>query len=76
MRDGIIYGDTDNAAGGTTTDNTAISGDGHAVYVDGGTKRNSTEASGVKLYASYVDNTWVLNDTSSGGMGDTTANWE
>jgi hypothetical protein len=77
---GTIYGDTDAIAGnGSPTDNTVISGSGHAVglyFLYNSTKgRNSTAGPAVKLYARYSSD-WTFNDTSSGGVGDTTANWE
>jgi hypothetical protein len=76
---GIIYGDADATAGnGNATDNTAISGSGHAVYADGIKRRNSTAGPAVTLYATYDSDTsaWTFNDTSTGGVGDTAGNWE
>jgi hypothetical protein len=73
---GAIYGDTD-AGNGNETDNTATSGRGHAVYLDDSTKmRNATAAPALTLYASNSSGTWVFNDTSAGGVGDTTGNLE
>jgi hypothetical protein len=71
---GTIYGDTDTTHTPGSTENTATDGNGHAVAT--GKKRNATAGAGVKLYAQNTDGTWTYNDTSSGGAGDTTANWE
>jgi hypothetical protein len=75
---GTIYGDTDTIAGnGTETDNTAGSGNGHAVYLEENTKcRNSTAGPAVDLYAGYTSGTWTFTDPTTGGVGDTTGNWE
>jgi hypothetical protein len=72
---GIIYGDTDTTHAPDSTENTATNGHGHAVAA-GDKKRNADADSEVKLYAKYESDTWTYNDTSNGGVGDTTANWE
>jgi hypothetical protein len=73
---GTIYGDTDTSAGnGDSTDNTAASGNGHAVQA-GGKKRNADADPTIKLYAKYESGVWTYNDLSSGGAGDTSGNWE
>jgi hypothetical protein len=54
---GTIYGDTDRTVGnGNVTDNTALTGNGHAVYVDSSPvkKRNSTAGPGVNLDSAYA----------------------
>jgi hypothetical protein len=75
---GIIYGDTDATHTADRTENTATADNGHAVQLDGeGAKKRDTDAgAGVKLYARYVDDRWTYNDSSTGGVGDTAANWE
>jgi hypothetical protein len=79
-RGGIIYGDTNTTHTADSTENTALNGDGHAVYLYNGKKRNSTAGTAVKLYAKRSDSggttSWTYNDTSAGGVGNTTANWE
>jgi hypothetical protein len=72
---GTIYGDTDTTHTADSTENTATGGSGHAV-LGGSKKRNSTAGPTVNLYAKYIDDAWTYNDTSAGGVGDTTANWE
>jgi hypothetical protein len=72
---GTIYGDTDTVHTENSAENTATSGKGHAVY--GGDKmRNSTAAATVNLYAANTGGGWTYNDTSAGGVGNTTANWK
>jgi hypothetical protein len=79
---GTIYGDADAIAGnGNVTDNTATSGKGHAIYLRNSTTlRNSTAGPAVTLYVKRIGGihggTWTFNDTSAGGVGDTTGNWE
>jgi hypothetical protein len=74
---GTIYGDTDSVAGnGNANDNTALSGNGHAVGLNSTSKRNSTAGPAVKLYAKRISGSWSFDDTSPGGVGDTTGNWE
>jgi hypothetical protein len=74
---GIIYGDTGTTHTVGGTENTATSGNGHAVYLNSSVKkRNSTAGTTVNLYAKYASGAWSYNDTSPGGAGDTTANWE
>jgi hypothetical protein len=77
-KDGTIYGDTDSILGnGNETDNTALSGNGHAVGLKDSTRwRNFTAGPVVKLYARKDGDTWIFNDISTGGVGDTTGNWE
>jgi hypothetical protein len=64
----LIYGDT-----GDSNANTATGGDGHAVYLLLGKKRNATAGASLNLYAKY-NSGWSYNDV--GGVGDTTAHWE
>ncbi|MDR2194447.1 MAG: right-handed parallel beta-helix repeat-containing protein [Treponema sp.] len=82
---GTIYGDADaTASNGAATDNTAIAGNGHAVYLDAvfnngvPTVRNATAGPAVTLYAKYnkSNNTWGFYDASTGGVGSTAGNWE
>ncbi|MDR2021538.1 MAG: hypothetical protein LBQ14_12315 [Treponema sp.] len=73
---GAIYGDTDTTYTEGSTENTATSGNGHAVYLHLGKKRNSTAGTTVNLYAQYSDGAWTYEESSAGGVGDTTANWE
>jgi hypothetical protein len=49
---GIIYGDTDTTHTAGSSENTAIKGSGHAVYVSNEMKRNSTAGSSVALDSS------------------------
>jgi hypothetical protein len=75
--DAVIYGDTNNSHAAGDTENTAATGNGHAVYLSGGGKKRNTNASeDVDLYAWYSGGTWSYEDSSAGGAGDTTANWE
>jgi hypothetical protein len=54
---GTIYGDTDTTHTAGSTENTATSGNGHAVYnYDGGKKRNSTAGPGVNLDSGIAAN--------------------
>ncbi|MDR2144159.1 MAG: hypothetical protein LBP29_07300, partial [Treponema sp.] len=46
---GIIYGDTDTTHTPNSTENTAASGNGHAVYVSSTKKRDSTAGAGINL---------------------------
>jgi hypothetical protein len=70
----VIYGDTDAIYGnGYNTDNTATSGNGHAVYLTSGKKRNSTAPAGVNLYAQYRS-TWTYVDPETNEY--TGPNWE
>jgi hypothetical protein len=79
---GTIYGDTDNAYTPGNAENTDTEGNGHAVQLrtpdvwtfDKG--RNATAGPEIKLYAKYGSGVWTYNDTSAGGVGDTTANWD
>ncbi|MDR2053722.1 MAG: hypothetical protein LBP80_09930 [Treponema sp.] len=77
---GIIYGDTDAIHTPDSAENTAAAGSGYAVWLRGGQgkKRNSGAGTGVNLYAGYNADTdsWSYNDSSPGGAGDTTGNWE
>jgi hypothetical protein len=78
-KNGTIYGDTDKTAGnGDPTDNTATTGKGHAVYLDGSQRRRDTTAGPeVELYAAYRNFTWIfLYYPPAGGYVSTTANWE
>jgi hypothetical protein len=50
---------------------------GGGVYLwNGGKKRNSDAGALLDLYAQYSGGVWSYVDTSSGGVGDTTANWQ
>ncbi|GHV94747.1 hypothetical protein AGMMS50293_10670 [Spirochaetia bacterium] len=71
---GTIYGDTDTTHTADSTENTATSGNGHAVCLSDGKKRNSDADIGVNLYASSGG--WTYDDTSPDGVGDTLGNWE
>ncbi|GHV17125.1 hypothetical protein FACS189493_4190 [Spirochaetia bacterium] len=71
---GTIYGDTDTTHTPGSTENTALNG--HAVQLNGGKRRNADAGPDIKLYAKHDGSVWTYNDTSSGGVGDTTANWE
>jgi hypothetical protein len=74
---GTIYDDTDTTHTSGNAENTATSGNGHAVCLSGGTdpkKRNSTAGPTINLYAMYSSR-WSY-DPSPDGAGDTTANWE
>jgi hypothetical protein len=71
---GIIYGDYDTYPPTPgDTENTAISGSGHAVYLFYG-KMRSTDT-GENLYAKDIAGTWTYIDPAGGGLGDTTTNW-
>ncbi|MDR2210011.1 MAG: cadherin-like beta sandwich domain-containing protein [Spirochaetaceae bacterium] len=71
----LIYGDTDTTHTDGSNENTATSGNGHVVCLMGGKKRNDEADATVNLYAKDTS-AWSYNDTSVGGVGDTTANWE
>jgi hypothetical protein len=77
---GTIYGDADTDQTPGSDENTATNGKGHVVYVASppAKQRNSDAGPEVKLYASSVDNgtTWTFEDTSTGGVGDTSGNWQ
>ncbi|GHU89743.1 hypothetical protein FACS189476_09080 [Spirochaetia bacterium] len=72
---GTIYGDTDSVHTAGSTENTAKDGTTHAVGLGDGKVRSLTAGPEVKLYAKKIDDKWTYNDTSAGGIGDTTANW-
>jgi uncharacterized repeat protein (TIGR02543 family) len=74
-KSGTIYGDTDTTHAPDSTENTATNGAGHAVYINGGKQRNADAGPEVNLYARYTSS-WLYNDTSAEGVGDTTDNWE
>jgi hypothetical protein len=77
--DALIYGDNDADHSPDSTENTAGSAYGHAVYVHvypSFKKRDATAGPGINLYARTNGLVWFYNDTSPGGVGDTTANWE
>jgi hypothetical protein len=63
--------------GGTISKNTATNG-AMAVQLNGddAKKRDADADEGVKLYARRVNDRWTYNDSSPGGVGDTSANWE
>jgi hypothetical protein len=73
---GTIYGDTDTAHTPGSTENTALDGTGHAVLLDGGSRRNADAGEEIKLYAKHENGIWTYNDISDSGVGDTTTNWE
>jgi hypothetical protein len=74
---GTIYGDINNTHTPDSNENTATNGYGHAIFLQGGKRRNADAGLSVMLYANGNGNwTWTYNDTSAGGVGDTTANWE
>jgi hypothetical protein len=77
---GTIYGDTDNIHTPGSLENTVLNGTGHAILVSGSMYnqclRNTTAGPEIKLYAKFENGVWTYNDTSVGGVGDTTANWE
>jgi hypothetical protein len=73
---GIIYGDTNTTHTGNT-ENTAGTGWGHAVSIGNSlVRRNSTAGTEINLYYWRGASTYSHNDTSEGGVGDTTANWQ
>jgi hypothetical protein len=53
---GTIYGDTDTTHMAGSTENTAASGAGHAVFSSGSKKRNSTAGAGVNLDSAMAEN--------------------
>ncbi|MDR1899679.1 MAG: hypothetical protein LBQ55_06715 [Treponema sp.] len=58
---------------------TATGGSGHAVYLGGAgaKKRDGDAGPSVLLYVKYSSATsWTYIDSSAGGLGDTTDNWE
>jgi hypothetical protein len=77
----FVYSGTFNIKGGTIfgytnwrpADNTA-SGNGDAVYLDGGTWHNKRANSSLRLYASGQSGSWVYVDPS--GPEDTWSNWD
>jgi hypothetical protein len=75
---GTIYGDNNISHDGSngSTENTATTGNGHAVYLNGGKKHDTTTDNGDKLYAQYNGSVWTYTDPDPDGLGDTTANWE
>jgi fibronectin type 3 domain-containing protein len=73
---GTIYGDTNTTHTADSTENTATSGNGHAVYLGSNKKRNSTAGTTRNLYAQYTGSAWTYNDTSVGGAGNTSTAWE
>jgi parallel beta-helix repeat protein len=73
----LIYGDTNTTHTAGSNENTATSGNsyGHAVFLSGGKKRNTTADATVDLYAKYITGSgWSYSDV--GGVGDTEGNWE
>jgi hypothetical protein len=62
---GIIYGDIDNTHNPGDIENTALSGNGHAVSTadGGGKKRNGTADSEVNLYAARGGGAWSHTPT-------------
>ncbi|GHV50078.1 hypothetical protein AGMMS49579_03100 [Spirochaetia bacterium] len=72
---GIIYGDTDTTHTPGSTENTALNSRGHAVSLAHRIRRNATAGEEITLYAKNENGVWTYNDSSTGGVGDTTANW-
>jgi hypothetical protein len=68
---GIIYGDTDAVHTPGSVENTAADNNGHAVWLDGGQKRNSDAGTEVNLYAGYnaAAGSWNIIDSSPGSVG-------
>ncbi|GHU94193.1 hypothetical protein FACS189479_06610 [Spirochaetia bacterium] len=80
---GTIYGDTDAIHTPGSTENTAsvasatiLGWGGHAINARGDKSRNATAGPEITLYAKHENGVWTYNDSSPGGVGDTTANWE
>jgi hypothetical protein len=75
---GTIHGDTDTTHSPGDDQNTVASGTGHAVYLSASPAkyRNADAGPGVNLYAANSGGVWTFNDTSEGGAGNTSANWE
>jgi hypothetical protein len=73
---GTIYGDTDATHAADSTENTSTNNRGHAVQLDGDNakKRDADADAGVTLYAGRVNGSWTYYDSSSGGVGDASAN--
>jgi hypothetical protein len=55
---GIIYGDTDTTHTSSANENTATSGNGHAVYVESGAKKRNTDAGSSVSLNSDNSNNW------------------
>ncbi|MFP3090523.1 autotransporter adhesin family protein [Treponema sp. TIM-1] len=80
---GIIYGDSNATHTPGSTENTATTLSGHAVYLPSssgtGKTRNADAGPGLTLYASRSDlsDSWTYTDPdpSPGGLGNTTGNW-
>jgi hypothetical protein len=76
-----LAGSTFTKTGGTIAGNPAISpllpntasSSGHAVYLNGGGKRNATAGPAVTLYAKYGGG-WIY--AGGPGIGDTSGNWQ
>ena len=73
---GTIYGDTDSTHTAGSSENTAQNGQGHAVGLGDGKRRNADAGPELNLYAAYANGAWTYTDSSKGGVGDTTANWD
>jgi hypothetical protein len=72
---GTIYGDNNNSHDDSngSTENTATSGNGHAVYLYGGNQRNATSPANHNLYAEYVSGSgWSYIHPT---LGDTSGKW-
>jgi hypothetical protein len=72
---GTIYGDDNTIHDNGSTENTATSGNGHAVYLYDGKKRNATSPADPDLYAKYESNAWTYTYTDPDGLGDIGDNW-
>jgi hypothetical protein len=73
---GTIYGDTDRNHTPGSTENTALKEGGHAVHIRNDKIRSADAGPEIKLYAKKENGVWIYNDSASGGVGDTTTNWE
>jgi hypothetical protein len=61
---GTIYGDNNTSHDGSngSTENTASTGNGHAVYLDGGNQRNATSPANHDLYAKFQGGGWTYTN--------------
>jgi hypothetical protein len=74
---GTIYGDSDTTHTPGANENTVASGRGHTAYISASPAKYRNDNAGPEtlLYAAN-DGAWTFNDTSPGGVGDTSANWQ
>jgi hypothetical protein len=84
MNGGTISGNTGSSCGGvyistgTFTKSGGVIADNiapTAILCYNGKRREDNAGTTVKLYANNTTGTWSYNDTSEGGVGDTTAEW-